>query len=148
VVAVGGGGLISGVATAASALRPGIEVYGVQTERFPAVWNALHGGQRVCGQATIADGIGVQSPGALTLPLIRQRVKDVLLVDEVARVLPVVDLGTAEWVWQRAGRPTLDLTEGAAKELGGQPVYQGGKLTGLKGLDNLQFSVVSVDAER
>jgi threonine dehydratase len=82
VVAVGGGGLISGVATAASALRPGIEVYGVQTERFPAVWNALHGGQRVCGQATIADGIGVQSPGALTLPLIRQRVKDVLLVDE------------------------------------------------------------------
>jgi hypothetical protein len=62
------------------------------------------------------------------------------------RVLPVVDLGTAEWVWQRAGRPTLDLTEGAAKELGGQPVYQGGKLTGLKGLDNLQFSVVSVDA--
>lgn len=82
VVAIGGGGLISGVATAARALRPGIEVYGVQTERFPAVWNALHNGQRDSGLATIADGIGVKSPGVLTLPVIRQQVKDVLLVNE------------------------------------------------------------------
>ena len=82
VVAIGGGGLISGVATAANAIRPGIEVIGVQTERFPAVWNAVHGEQRGCSQATIADGIGVKSPGALTLPLILERVDDVLLVGE------------------------------------------------------------------
>ena len=82
VVAVGGGGLISGVATAARAIRPGIEIVGVQTERFPAVWNAFHGKHREGGQATIADGIGVKSPGALTLPLIRERVDDVLLVSE------------------------------------------------------------------
>jgi threonine dehydratase len=82
VVAVGGGGLIAGMATAAAALRAGIEVYGVQTERFPAVWNAVHGEQRACAQATIADGIAVKSPGTLTLPLIRERVKDVLLVGE------------------------------------------------------------------
>lgn len=82
VVAIGGGGLISGMATAARALRPGIEVYGVQTERFPAVWNLLHGEHRAAGQATIADGIAVKSPGALTLPLIRERVTDVLLVGE------------------------------------------------------------------
>jgi threonine dehydratase len=80
--AVGGGGLISGMATAACALRPGIEVYGVQTERFPAVWNALHDEPRAIAQATIADGIAVKSPGALTLPLIKQRVRDVLLVSE------------------------------------------------------------------
>jgi len=61
------------------------------------------------------------------------------------KVLPVVDLGTAEWVWQRAGRPTLDLTEGAAKELGGRPIYKDGKLRGLSGLDSLEFSVVSID---
>ncbi len=61
---MGGGGLISGVATAARALKPGIEVIGVQTERFPAVWNAMHGEQRASGQATIADGIGVKLPGA------------------------------------------------------------------------------------
>ena len=82
VVAVGGGGLISGMATAARALRPGIQVFGVQTERFPPVWNDRHGPPRDCGQATIADGIAVKSPGALTLPLIRERVDDVLLVDE------------------------------------------------------------------
>jgi threonine dehydratase len=81
-VAVGGGGLISGVATAARALKPGIEVIGVQTERFPAVWNAMHGQARESGQATIADGIGVKLPGVLTLPLIRERVDDMLLVDE------------------------------------------------------------------
>ena len=82
VVAIGGGGLISGVATAARALRPGIEVIGVQTERFPAAFNAMHGAQHESAQATIADGIAVKSPGALTLPLIRERVSEVLLVSE------------------------------------------------------------------
>ena len=82
VVAIGGGGLIAGMATAARAVKPGIEVFGVQTERFPAVWNALHGEQRESAQATIADGIAVKVPGALTLPLIRERVNDVLLVGE------------------------------------------------------------------
>jgi threonine dehydratase len=71
VVAIGGGGLIAGMATAARARRPDIRVVGVQTERFPAAWNAKHGQQRESRQATIADGIGVKSPGALTLPVIR-----------------------------------------------------------------------------
>ncbi|MEQ1683087.1 MAG: threonine ammonia-lyase [Burkholderiaceae bacterium] len=82
VVAIGGGGLISGVAIAARALRPGIHIIGVQTERFPAAWNAVHGEQRESAQATIADGIAVKSPGALTLPLIKANVDDVLLVSE------------------------------------------------------------------
>jgi threonine dehydratase len=82
VVAVGGGGLISGMATATRALRPDASVFGVQTERFPPVWAALHGRECKCGQATIADGIAVRSPGSLTLPLIREHVDDVLLVGE------------------------------------------------------------------
>jgi threonine dehydratase len=82
VVAIGGGGMISGIATAARALRPDIRVIGVQTERFPAAWNALHGGSLACASATIADGIGVKSPGALTLPLVRRLVDDVMLVGE------------------------------------------------------------------
>lgn len=81
-VAIGGGGLISGVATAARSIRPDVQVIGVQTERFPAVWNAMHNQRNECAQATIADGIGVRVPGALTLPLIRERVDDVLLVGE------------------------------------------------------------------
>ena len=82
VVAIGGGGLIAGMATAAKAIRPGIRIVGVQTERFPAAWNAMHGGDQPSGQATIADGIGVKSPGALTLPIIRALVDDVVLVSE------------------------------------------------------------------
>ena len=82
VVAIGGGGLIAGMATAARAEKPAIRVIGVQTERFPAAWNAKHGEQRESRQATIADGIGVKSPGALTLPVIRDLVDDVVLVSE------------------------------------------------------------------
>ncbi|MEO7008726.1 MAG: threonine ammonia-lyase [Caldimonas sp.] len=82
VVAIGGGGLIAGIATAARAVRPGIRIIGVQTERFPAAWNSMHSGARECASATIADGIGVKSPGALTLPLISRLVDDVVLVGE------------------------------------------------------------------
>ncbi len=82
VIAVGGGGLISGMATAAKAIKPNIEVIGVQTERFPAAWNAVHGQQREIGSVTIADGIGVKSPGELTLPIIKRLVTDMLLVGE------------------------------------------------------------------
>jgi threonine dehydratase len=82
VIAIGGGGLISGIATAAKALNPAVQVFGVQSERFSQVWGAVHGEHRDTGQATIADGIAVKTPGAITLPLIRERVDDVLLVGE------------------------------------------------------------------
>ncbi len=82
VVAVGGGGLIAGMATAAKALRPDIEVVGVQTARFPAMFNAIKGTDHVQGNSTIAEGIAVGSPGAITHDIIRQRVDDMLLVEE------------------------------------------------------------------
>ncbi len=81
-VPVGGGGLIGGIAVAARAQAPRIDVIGVQTERFPLAWNAVHGGDREAGQATIADGIAVKHPGSLTLPIIRSHVNDMLLVGE------------------------------------------------------------------
>lgn len=84
VVPIGGGGLIAGCAAVAQAVRPGIEVYGVQTERYPAVRQALAGDPIVCGGATMAEGIAVKVPGQLTLPVIRDMVRDVLLVDEDA----------------------------------------------------------------
>jgi threonine dehydratase len=82
VIAIGGGGLIAGIATAARAMKPGIRVVGVQTERFPAAWNAKHGQNRESRQATIADGIGVKHPGVLTMPVIDALVDDVVLVSE------------------------------------------------------------------
>ena len=82
VVAVGGGGLIAGVATAAKALKPGIEIIGVQTSRFPGMVNAIKGTHHPQGTSTIADGIAVGTPGVLAQAVIARRVDDLLLVDE------------------------------------------------------------------
>ena len=82
VIAVGGGGLIAGIAVAARALRPGIEVIGVQTERFPAMFDAFHGTAHPQGSGTIAEGIAVGRPGSLTVPLVREHVADMVLVEE------------------------------------------------------------------
>ncbi len=74
VVAIGGGGLIAGMATAAKA--------GVQTERFPAMVNAIKGTHLPQGTSTIAEGIAVGTPGVITEAIVRQKVDDLLLVDE------------------------------------------------------------------
>ncbi|EHK66578.1 threonine ammonia-lyase [Achromobacter arsenitoxydans] len=82
VIAIGGGGLISGIATAAKALKPGIEIVGVQTERFPAMYAAVKGVSMPQGQYTIAEGIAVKSPGDLTLPIVQRLADRVELVSE------------------------------------------------------------------
>ena len=82
IVPVGGGGMIAGMATAAKAIKPGIEVIGVQTVRFPSMHAALHGLQPEFGSTTIADGIAVKEPGELTLEIVRRKVDDIVLVDE------------------------------------------------------------------
>jgi len=82
VVPIGGGGLIAGMATAAKALRPDLTVIGVQSRRFPSMRCVLHGEAPVFGSSTIAEGIAVRTPGALTLPVVRERVDDIVLVDE------------------------------------------------------------------
>jgi threonine dehydratase len=84
VVPVGGGGLISGVAVAAKALRPDIKIFGVQTELYPAMADAMHDkavASRPSAQ-TIAEGIAVKQPGSLTVPIVKALVEDILLVDE------------------------------------------------------------------
>jgi threonine dehydratase len=82
IVAVGGGGLIAGMATAAKAIKPGIEVIGVQTTRFPAMVNAIKGTHHPQGTSTIAEGIAVGSPGRLPQSVIARLVDDLVLVDE------------------------------------------------------------------
>jgi len=81
-VAVGGGGLISGVATAARALKPAIEVIGVQTDQFPSMYSAFKGVQMPSANATLAEGIAVKQPGDLTVEIVKRLVTDVLLVSE------------------------------------------------------------------
>ena len=82
VVAVGGGGLIAGIAVAAKALKPGIEVIGVQTLRFPNMFNAVKHASFPQGGSTIAEGIAVGTPGRLTQEIIEKHVDDMMLVDE------------------------------------------------------------------
>jgi len=84
VVPIGGGGIISGVAIAAKALKPGIEIIGVQAALYPAMVQALRGEQPTSGGETIAEGIAVKSPGKLTTEIVRRLVDDILLVDEPA----------------------------------------------------------------
>jgi threonine dehydratase len=81
-VSVGGGGLIAGIATAAKAMKPGIQVVGVQTLRFPNMFNAVKHAALPQGGSTIAEGIAVGTPGQLTRQLIEQHVDDLVLVDE------------------------------------------------------------------
>lgn len=81
-VAVGGGGLIGGIATAAKALKPGIEVVGVQTQQFPGMYNVVRHASLPMGASTIAEGIAVATPGLLTRELVERYADDLLLVDE------------------------------------------------------------------
>jgi threonine dehydratase len=82
VIAVGGGGLIGGMAAAAKAIKPGIEIVGVQTERFAAMYDAMRGTQHAIGPSTIAEGIAVARPGEVNKALAKALVDDWLLVDE------------------------------------------------------------------
>lgn len=84
VVPIGGGGLISGIAMAVKGERPQARVYGVQTEAAPAIHRSFKTGQAVDAKptASIAEGIAVKKPGAVTLPIIRELVDDVVLVPE------------------------------------------------------------------
>jgi threonine dehydratase len=82
VIPIGGGGLISGCAIAARAKNPAIEIVGVECTLYPSMWNAIHQGNRPCGGATLAEGIAVKNVGKLTLPIVREYVSDIILVDE------------------------------------------------------------------
>ncbi len=92
ILPVGGGGLISGVATAAKAIKPDIEVLGVEAAMYPAVHNALAGLESVAGGHTLAEGIAVKSPGQINLAIIRELCDGIILVDEPALEAAVVDM--------------------------------------------------------
>ena len=82
IVPIGGGGLISGIATVAKARNPAIEVIGVQAELYPSMHALLRGETRICDGDTLAEGIAVKVPGKLTSQVVRALVDDILLVGE------------------------------------------------------------------
>jgi threonine dehydratase len=92
IVPIGGGGLISGIAIAARALKPDITIIGVQASGAPSCHEALHTGilNSLPAITTIADGIAVKRPGALTFSIIKDTVDDVVLVDDEETIKAVL----------------------------------------------------------
>jgi threonine dehydratase len=84
VVPIGGGGLISGIAVAAKAINPEIEIVGVEAALYPSFTNAIRGSNQPIGGATLAEGIAVKTVGQRPLPIVRDLVSDIVLVDEPA----------------------------------------------------------------
>ncbi len=84
VAPIGGGGLISGIAVAAKALRPEIEIVGVQSTLYPSMRRLMRGEPPgpPAAAATLAEGIAVKEPGLLTRRIVKALVADILLVDE------------------------------------------------------------------
>jgi threonine dehydratase len=82
IVAIGGGGLIGGIAAAAKGLKPKLRVIGVQTVRFPNMYNAIKKASLPQGGSTIAEGIAVGQPGQFSQALVERYVDDIVLVDE------------------------------------------------------------------
>jgi threonine dehydratase len=82
VVPIGGGGLISGVATAAKALRPDLSIVGVQAELYPSMYCRISGKDMSSAGDTLAEGIAVKKPGRLTPAIIERLVDEIVLVHE------------------------------------------------------------------
>ncbi|VVT25080.1 L-threonine ammonia-lyase [Sphingomonas sp. EC-HK361] len=82
VTPIGGGGLISGMATVARAAGKRIEVIGVEAELFPSMYARIRGLKMPCEGDTLAEGIAVKEPGAITSAMVRELVDDIVLVSE------------------------------------------------------------------
>jgi threonine dehydratase len=82
IVPIGGGGLISGIAVAAKTLKPSIEVIGVQAALYPSMYNAIKAQSLPMRGDTLAEGIAVKAPGAITSEIVRALVDDIVLVTE------------------------------------------------------------------
>jgi threonine dehydratase len=82
VIPIGGGGLIAGNAIAGRALKPSIEIVGAEAALYPSFWNAINNDDRPVGGPTLAEGIAVKNVGKLTLPVVRELVSEIVLVDE------------------------------------------------------------------
>jgi threonine dehydratase len=123
VVPVGGGGLMSGVAIAARAIKPDIELIGVEAELYPSMKCALEDIRLPLGGDTLAEGIAVKEPGALTSRILRQLVDEVVLVPErdIERAVAML-AGIEKTVVEGAGAAGLAALLGDKQRFAGRKV--------------------------
>lgn len=108
VVPVGGGGLIAGIAVAARAIAPDLDIVGAEPALYPSMKNALEGAHAPTGGATVAEGIAVSVAGERTATITREHVRDILTVSETGleRAISVL-VSAAKTVAEGAGAAPL-----------------------------------------
>ena len=123
VVPIGGGGLISGIATAAKALKPSVQIIGVQAQLYPSMYNAVRGEQLPMRGDTLAEGIAVKAPGQITTKIVRDLVDDILLVneDQIERAVATL-ISIEKTVVEGAGAAGLAAVLAAPKRFAGRNV--------------------------
>ncbi len=137
-VPVGGGGLISGMAVAARALKPDVRIYGAEAKLYPAMHNVLTGDDLPCGGQTIAEGIGVKEPGLITRQITAALVQNILLVEEAAIEAAVVRLLEIEkTLAEGAGAAAL------AMVLANPAIFQGRKVGVVISGGNIDMRLLS-----
>jgi len=126
VVPIGGGGLLAGIAVAIKEQHPQVRLIGVESVAAPCMYRAVHDGriEAVPLSVTIADGIAVKKAGQLTMPLIRDLVDDLVLVEEEEIALAIVALlEKSKLLVEGAGAVTLAaLLNGRVKGISGKTV--------------------------
>jgi len=126
VVPIGGGGLMSGVSIATRAIKPDVELIGVEAELYPSMKCAIEGCDLPLGGDTLAEGIAVKQPGELTSAILKQNVDEVVLVSEVDIERAVAMLvGIEKTVVEGAG------ASGVAAMLSDRDRYKGKKVATL-----------------
>ena len=125
VVPVGGGGLISGIGLAIKETSPGVRVIGVQAKAATAVVDSYKADRRITvkGQATVADGIAVGTPGRITLPLVSRYVDDMVVVeeDEITQAMMLL-LERSKLLVEGAGAVGLAAVLGGRIQVAGESV--------------------------
>jgi threonine dehydratase len=123
IIPIGGGGLISGMAIAARAVKPALQVYGVQTALYPSMYRSIRGEPCESGGSTVAEGIAVQTVADRTRAIVAELVSDILLVDEAAIEHAVALLLEVEkTVVEGAGAAGLAALLGARERFAGRKV--------------------------
>lgn len=82
IVPIGGGGIISGIAIAAKAIKPSIKIIGVEAKLYPSMYQRINGLPPQMGGDTIAEGIAVKVPGDINVEIVKRLVDDIILLDE------------------------------------------------------------------
>jgi threonine dehydratase len=137
-VPIGGGGLIGGIAIAAKALKPSIEIFGVQTLAYPSMYDVVKGADLPCSGQSMAEGIAVKAPGEITRRVVAELVRDIFLVreDEIEHAIASL-LEIEKTVVEGAG------AAGFAAVTGNPDVFKGRKVGVVLSGGNIDMRLLS-----